>query len=357
MNWTEDFDRKLLSLKNPSDPDNTGDAGRLKFRATLSFAEVARRMNAWFNTTEFTKDSVQKRFRSLSPLPDFGKLYPPSAPTPYFDKYFEANGRPKIPQGKKDIFGLFQGMMDAGRWVKTLVLSDTQGVFANDTMLEQVISENLDADAVVLPGDVCDWEGASKYTHEMDYPLRLEADWYVRLLDMLEGAFPGKPKFITNSNHRRRVEKAMRSVPQGLLFLAEHNPERFLAQPFPFVQAIESWWLQLGDTIYAHKEGRTATPGDNARDAIKTFRTWRDAGQHGVEAFRMVVTGHSHKVSEHYENGVKGIEPGCLARLPMLYMSTAEIATTQDNGYAVVVQRNGRADRNESRTIKLGGDD
>lgn len=350
--WSEEHDRKLLSLKNPAE-----DTGGLKFRAALSFAEVARRMNAWFNTEQFTKDAVQKRYRSLTPLPDLGKLYPAAQPTPYFDKYFEYDGKCRIPQSKKDVFGLIQGMFDSGRWVKTLVLSDSQGVFANNPMIEQVIQDNRDADIIQIPGDVADWEAASKYTHEMDYPMRHECDWLVRLYEMLSDTFPGKPILIEDSNHRRRVAKAMRSVPQCMLFLAEHNPERYLAQPFPYIVALDSWWAQLGDTIYSHKEGRTATPGDNARDAIRTFRTWRDAGQHGVEPFRMVVTGHSHKVSEHYENGVKGMEPGCLATLPMLYMSTAEIANTQDNGYGIVIQKNGRADRNESRIIKLGGDD
>lgn len=351
LNWTEEYDRKLLSFKQ------TGEVEGLRFNAALSFAEIARRLNAWYGVDEFTKDSVQKRFRSLSPLPDYGTLYPSPQPTPYFDKYFTPEGKPKVPQAQTDVFGTIQGMQDSGRWVKTLVLSDTQGVFADNAMWEAVIAENLDADIVVIPGDVCDWEGASKYTHEMDYPLRHEADWYVRFLEILEAAFPGKPKIVTDSNHRRRISKAIRSLPQGLLFLADHNPERYLAQPFPYVLADDSWWIQIGDTIYAHKEGRTATPGDNARDAIRTFRTWRDAGQHNVQQFRMVVTGHSHKVSEHYESGVKGMEPGCLARLPMLYMSTAEIANTQDNGYAVVIQKDGRADRNASRVIKLGGDD
>jgi hypothetical protein len=219
---------------------------------------------------------------------------------------------------------------------------------------QQAIADHPDTDIVMIPGDVADWEGASKYVHEMDYPLRHEADWLVKFYTTLEAAFPNKPIIVTNSNHRRRVEKAMRSVPQGLMFLAEHNPERYLAQPFRYIEALEPWWVQIGDVIYAHKEGRTATPSDNARDAIKTFRNWRDARQHGVEEFRMVLTGHSHKLAKFRENGITGMEPGCLAKLPMLYMTSAEIATTQDNGYAFVIQKGTRVDTNASQYVDLG---
>jgi hypothetical protein len=75
---------------------------------------------------------------------------------------------------------------------------------------------------------------------------------------------------VTGSNHRRRVENAIRQLPQSLLFLAEHNPEKYLAQPFERVHSLEEWWVQLGDCIYAHKEGHTANAGDNGRDAIDT---------------------------------------------------------------------------------------
>lgn len=353
IEWTEEHKRKLLQLKNPEERD-----GILKFRAALSFEQTARRMNEWFATDEFTKDAVQKMYRSLSPMPDYGSLFPAPQPTPYFSEYFDHAGKLKQPAPEKmNMAEHILNLEASGRWYKTLVISDTQGVFANDAMWQEAIRDHPDADLVVIPGDVADWEGASKYTHEADYPLLLESDWLVRFYATLVEAFPGKPIIVTDSNHRRRVAKAMRSLPQGLLFLAEHNPEKYLAQPFRNVMAIEPWFLQLGDVVYAHKEGRTGTPGDNARDAIKTFRNWRDAGQFGMNDFRVVLTGHSHKVAEFYENGVKGMEPGCLMNLPAKYMSTAEISNTQDNGYAYIIQKGGRADRNECRSIKLGGGD
>lgn len=251
------------------------------------------------------------------------------------------------------MFGAIHQLEASGRAYKTLTLSDTQGVLADESLIDQAIAAHPDADIVCLPGDVGEWAAASKYAPERDIPLMHESEWLVRFYQRLTDAYPNKPIIITNSNHRRRVERSMKLLPPSLLFLAEHNIERYLAQPFPWIVAIEPWWVQLGDTIYAHKEGRTAIPGNNVRDAIQTFRNWRDSGQFDVKDFRLVLTGHSHKVAELMEHGVKGIEPGCLAKLPMSYMTSAAVKGTQSNGYAVVVQTRGRADFNASRVIHL----
>jgi hypothetical protein len=356
IHWTDEYDRKLLAFKHGYSGDGsrarqTGD--RLSIAGGRSFAEVARQLNAFFGTEIFTKDAVRKRYPLISPPPSFAD-YPPPAPTPYFSAHFDEDGklRQRAPE-KLDWRGAVAELEDSGRWYKTLVLSDTQGVMWDEVLTQQAISEHPDADIILIPGDVADWESAAKYTHERDYPMLLESDWLVRFYQTLTDRYPHAPILVTNSNHRRRVEKLMRTLPQGLLFLAEHNPERYLAQPFANVVAIEPWWVQLGDTVYAHKEGRTAIPGNNALDAIATFRNWRDSGQHGVDPFRLIVTGHSHKLAELVLHGIKGIEPGCLARLPMNYMRTAEIQQTQENGYSVVLQRGGRAELNECRALHL----
>jgi hypothetical protein len=345
--WTDEYDRKLLALKHGYSGDGLAVAGG------RSFAEIARQLNAYFATNIFTKDAVQKRYPVITPPRSFVD-FPRPEPTPYFSAFFDDDGKLRKPaQGKLDWRGRIAELEDAGRFYKTLVLSDTQGVMWDEVLTQRAISEHPDADVILIPGDVADWEGASKYTHERDYPLLHESDWLVRFYQTLTERYPDAPIIVTDSNHRRRVSKAMRSLPQGLVFLAEHNPERYLAQPFANVVALDRWWVQLGDTIYAHKEGRTAIPGNNALDALATFRNWRDAGQHGVEPFRVVVTGHSHKVAELVQFGRKGIEPGTLARLPMSYMTGAEVRNTQDNGYAVVIQRGGRAELNECRALSL----
>lgn len=351
-----EYDRHLLALKDTGNSaravnrDGSYDGLLIKGR---SFAEVAAMMNQWFNVEDFTKDSVQKRWKDLTDPPGL-RDFPQPVPTPYLSSYFDPDGKPRLVAEKRDWQSRVAELFDSGRWTKTLDLSDTQGLACNDELLARAIDDHPDADIIVLPGDVCDWEGASRYTHIRDYPLMHEADWYVRLLVTLTERYPDAPVIVTNSNHRRRVENAIRTLPQGLLFLAEHNPERYLAQPFANVHALEPWWVQLGDVIHCHKEGKTAIPGNNVMDAIDSFLLWERSGQFPIDTFRTIISGHSHKLANVMYQGVQGIEPGTLATLPMQpYMVSASTRGIHENGYAIAIQKGGHVDTNATRYIRF----
>lgn len=347
--WDQHVDRKLQELREQG---TRGLSTRF-----LSFTDIAHIMNDWWGEDVFTSDMLQKRYQKLVPPPSL-RDHPPANPTPYFSKYFDRDGQLiHAAPAKMDLDKYVADLERAGRAYKTLVLSDTQGIFCDEALLEEALDANPYADIIVLPGDVCDWEGASKYTHERDYPLIHESDWYVRLLETLTRRYPGVPVVITNSNHRRRIEKSVRQLPQGLLFLVEHNPERYLAQPFSNVFAIEPWFWQCGDVIYAHAEGRTTNPGDNAKSAIDAFLLRERTAREGIRPFRAVLTGHSHKIWEGVYKSIKGIEPGCLAELPMIYTKAASsLRTVQENGYAYAVQRGGKVDFNQFRHVYLRRD-
>lgn len=345
-----EYDRALLALK---DQGARGDGGALKVKGR-SFTDVARLLNQRFGVDTFTKDAVQKRWALLTP--PVTPLMPAPDHTPYYSQYFNEFGKLKAPApGKLDwrtyVDKLFS---NPNREVKTLVISDQQGVYCNEQLLQQVYAREHDPDLIVFPGDVCDWEGASKYPHERDFPLVHEADWFVRVLESTHKRWPGVPVVITGSNHRRRVENSIRTLPQGLLFLAEQNPERYLAQPFANVHALDDWWVQIGDVIYAHKEGATSQAGDNVKDAIDTFINWELSGQFGIKPFSVVLTGHSHKLARIVYRSKLGIEPGALATMPMVYMRSAKTKGVQDNGYAYTLQRGGVADWNETNFVALG---
>lgn len=340
IDWTPEYDRKLLALRH-----GTGDGLQAVGR---SFAEIARRMNAWFGVEHFTKDNVQKRYRLITPPPSLAD-FPPARPTPYLSRYFDADGKLiGRPAEREPLEARLSRLHAESRPITTLVLSDTQGVFCDEEKLAAALDAHPDADIIMLPGDVADWENVSRYDKTRDIPLVYECDWLVRLYELLEQRYPDSPVIVTNSNHRRRVEHAVRQLPSSLLFLVEHNPERYLAQPFRNVYAIESWWIQVGDVIYAHMEGRTRQPGDNVRDAIDRFLL--EFLQRRVGRFNVVVTGHSHKVATIKYKTILGIEPGTLARLPLPYQESATVVdAVQENGYAVVAQKRGEALLNECR--------
>jgi predicted phosphodiesterase len=348
ISWADhpEYDRALLGLKDQ------GARGGLKVKGR-SFSDIAMLMNRRFGADIFTKDSIQKRWAVLTPPTH--PLMPAPEHTPYYSTYFDPYGNlhTRAPE-KLDWRGYAEDLFsNPEREVKTLVISDQQGIYCNEDLLRQVMTAEHDPDIVVFPGDVCDWEGASKYPHERDFPLVHEADWFVRILESTHKRWPGVPVIITGSNHRRRIENSIRTLPQGLLFLAEQNPEKYLAQPFANVHAIDEWWVQIGDVIYAHKEGATTLAGQNARDAIDTFINWELSKQFGIKPFSVVVTGHSHKLVKLVYKSKLGIEPGSLASMPMPYMTSAKTKVVQDNGYAFVTQRAGRAHWNECGFVAL----
>jgi predicted phosphodiesterase len=331
----------------------TGARGGLSVKGR-SFTDIARLLNQRFGTDIFTKDAVQKRWMVLTP--PVTPLMPPPDHTPSFSKYFDGFGKLRTPAPIKNDWRGYVAELFANpdREVKTLVISDQQGIYCNEAMLEEIMRTEHDPDLIIFPGDVSDWEGASKYPHPRDFPLVHESDWLVRILESTTTRWPGVPVIITDSNHRRRIESSIRMLPQGLLFLAEQNPERYLAQPFADVHALDSWWVQIGDVIYAHKEGNTTAAGDNVKDAIDTFINWEMSKQFDIEPFSVVVTGHSHKLARLVYRNKLGIEPGAVATLPMIYMKSAKIKGVQDNGYAFTQQRGGRADWNQCDFVHLG---
>lgn len=353
VKWEDAYDRKLLALKHPERGTTN-----LFVPGGLSFEQIARRMNAWFATDIFTKDNVQKRYKSVTPPPSTDAL-PLAVPTPYYSKYFNEYGKLREPAPEKmDLGAYIGGLEESGRFYKTLVLADQQGCFAREDLIKQATDDHPDVDLIAMPGDVVEWYEASRYLKDRDIPLSHEMDWMVRHLEAVSLRYPGVPIVITDSNHRRRVANAVRQLPSGLLPLVEANPERYLAQPFANVFAIERWWWQCGDAIYNHAEGPTANAGDNAKAAIDAFILKLFNDRENVRQFRVVVTGHAHKLFYGMHKTILGIEPGTLADPILMGYTTAANAlrTVQEQGYAVVVQKGGRADLNACKAYVLGRD-
>jgi hypothetical protein len=181
-------------------------------------------MNQRFGTDIFTKDAVQKRWAVLTPptMP----LMPAPEHTPHFSRYFDEYGKLREPAPEKDDWQAYVAELfsNPNREVKTLVISDQQGIYCSERLLAHIMTVEHDPDLIVWPGDVCDWEGASKYPHERDFPLVHEADWFVRVCDSTARRWPGVPVIITGSNHRRRVENSIRTLPQACCSWPSRTP-------------------------------------------------------------------------------------------------------------------------------------
>ena len=65
---------------------------------------------------------------------------PAPQPTPYLDQHFDSRGKILAPVGKADVMGMVEALTRTDRWVKWLVLSDTQGVFAQEGLSHKSVS-------------------------------------------------------------------------------------------------------------------------------------------------------------------------------------------------------------------------
>jgi hypothetical protein len=123
---------------------------------------------------------------------------------------------------------------------------------------------------------------------------------------------------------------------------------------------INDWWVPIGDCVFAHADYSGGKAPKSAEQVYTKLDNYMRAGQLPRIEMRCVVQAHTHHVGTSYQRGVKCIEPGCLAKLPLEYTIDARSAGSvhpQQNGYASVVQRHGRTLLNESREFLLEEND
>jgi hypothetical protein len=339
MQWTEEFDNKLRALREQGG----------------TFSEIAMALNLWFDTNVFTKDGVQKRHQALSP-PQVISL--PTEPMPVWRRYFDEDGQ-ALDSPMKNIPAMY-GALGLARRFEILHISDLHVDQHDEGLLNRVLSRHCGADVVVLNGDFLDIYNYSRYDKLKNRPIERELEAGIRILEHLAYSFP--VVVVTDSNHLFRVSRSVK-IPEGLLFLFQHDLMARMAAPFSNVHVVDrgpaqSWWCQIGDALFTHADyARQYAPMSAVKineymSGMLGTRQFPD-----LQPYRVLVQAHTHQVGSTYVGGVKVIESGCLAKLPLEYASSAgavKFPKPQTNGYAVVVQKSGRSLLNESREFFLG---
>lgn len=255
---------------------------------------------------------------------------------------------------------------------KILCISDIHIPFHNKRMLSQAIEDNLDADLVVVNGDLIDCFSVSRYdrftkavTLLQEYAITLE------FVKELSEKFP--MVVLTMGNHEHRVSRfisstfdvnqkiianSSRFAPGGhiLASLAEGNlfdVEGAFIGSYNFTNVTYTadrtpWFVKIGKTLFVHPY-----KGVGGKYPLKTvINNYRELLPF-IDDVDCVVLGHTHTAGETYENGVKLIEQGCLC-LPQEYAIDA-FRQPFMNGYAVIHQdRNGNTIFEDSRVVYLG---
>lgn len=249
---------------------------------------------------------------------------------------------------------------------KILSLSDLHFPFTRDDLLEGILEEHSNADVVVINGDLIDGYAFSTFTKSKRIPALVEYRAALEFIQHLSENFP--QVVLVEGNHDVRVSRALgranmqieeTQVLRPNLIARIANGEELdefgtvvKLHDFKNVlyQAKESWYVQIGKTIFAHPHGFKSGPGGTVYKLDEVL-----SNRFGTDAYDSIVIGHTHKVSKGIYHNRMLIEQGALcSTLGYEYKADLRFAHAM-NGYCVIYQdEDGNTDFNASGPIYLG---
>ena len=241
---------------------------------------------------------------------------------------------------------------DDGRPKKILSLSDIHAPYADIRAIDKAIKDNLDADLVIISGDLLDNEAMSTYDNITEWDLSEEFNQVRKILKVLNQNF--KDILVIEGNHEGRFSKYItRNIKPSLREYAIErlNPLKYITEKYENIHLINYNTLQIGSCIFKHPnkynspEMRTVV---NEREILKA----NDALLPN-KFFNMVMIGHTHQAGEYFYNHIKLIEQGCLCLTPD-YRVNEPVKRIWTTGYGIVyLDENGIADLNKSKFVCL----
>jgi hypothetical protein len=317
INWSL-YDDELLKLVSQTDVG--------------SYVDVYNILAKKYPYENFTYDAVQGRIYRLFKRRMVSDK-PPSG-LPYVSKYFDYLIGSKLPEPKTKIAPLGRK-----RLTKTLHAADIHVPFQDEVAVDKAFSANLDAD-VVVTSEVLDCYSLNPFYKEKPVSLEAELDEALRLFEYLNETFP--ITYITEANHDDRVKRIIsKRLPTELLFLCTLELVEVLTRPFPNIIYIPSWWLQLGDVIYAHAPTHSKIDMKAGWNVYQYFHEWGDVL--GVKPpFNVIVQAHTHYLGSFYRPTKKIIESGCLCTLAEWVIHRYQTRPWVQ-GYTVIMQEDGKA--------------
>jgi len=251
---------------------------------------------------------------------------------------------------------------------KILALSDIHFPFHNETALNQAIEDNLDADVVVLNGDIFDVFGASSYSTNKQRNILVEYNMVLNLVIKLSDLFD--EVYLVEGNHERRTDTYFsKKLDPHMYALVDHDIMDRIAKGYIYDEDGKhvgtykfsnvfynrpengnTWVCKVGKTVFIRPSGYSS----REMSTIVTAQVHVD-NFIGRENYDSVIMGHTHCVGKIVRCGKLLIEQGCLIQV-MDYQKKGR-ATRRPNslGYAVIYQdEDGNTDFNKSNFIFLG---
>ena len=252
---------------------------------------------------------------------------------------------------------------------RILSVSDTHVPF--ELPIEMLSAYKGRVDILQLNGDICDCQAISRFNKVYRVsPMEeiIKARKY--MIDMIEYLQP-KKVVVTYGNHDLRFQnymaknlgnEIMELMPQTSLELMfvdgfNHYNKREgtkswyapIDQLFPYIEIeyTDNWWVQIGDTIFAHPSAFSTGVLKTAEKAMYFFRN------EGLQ-FTELVMAHTHRVGEYYIGNTRIIEQGAFSDVSLNNYSDGQLYNSQKEGFVYLCQDiNGKTIREKTELVAL----
>lgn len=252
---------------------------------------------------------------------------------------------------------------------RILSISDTHVPF--ELPIEMLSAYQGRVDILQLNGDICDCQAISKFNKVYRVsPMEeiIKARKYV--IDMIEYLQP-KKVVVTYGNHDLRFQnyiaknldnemaELMPRTSLELIFVDGffHYDKREgtkswytpIKELFPTIEIdyTDDWWVQIGDTIFAHPSAFSSGVLKTAEKAMYFFRN------EGMQ-FMELVMAHTHRVGEYYIGNTRIIEQGAFSDVSKNNYNNGQLYNSQKEGFVYLCQDiNGKTIREKTELVAL----
>ena len=236
---------------------------------------------------------------------------------------------------------------------RILSISDTHVPF--ELPLEKLSAYRNRVDILQLNGDICDCQAISRFNKVYRIsPMEEIINARKYIIDMIEYLQP-KKVVITYGNHDLRFQnyiaknvdseilELMPKTSLELIFVDGFNHynkregTKIWYEPiqnvFPNVEIdyTDKWWVQIGDTIFAHPSAFSSGVLKTAEKAMYFFRN------EGL-IFKELVMAHTHRVGEYYIGNTRIIEQGAFCDVTKNNYTDGQLYNSQKEGFVYLCQ-------------------
>lgn len=243
---------------------------------------------------------------------------------------------------------------------KIVSLSDLHIPYVDLNALNESIKNNMDADMILLNGDILDCESLSSFNNTNENNINSEIYIFKQILQILSNNF--KYICILNGNHENRLRNYVSHNINinNRDYAKQHlDPIKNAINDFDNVFYCNSSYLEIGDALFSHPSHYSSV---DLKTVVNEF-TIKQANKYDLPNpdFKLLSIGHSHMMgdviignnqSTYNNNVIKLMEQGCLCIRPQ-YKFDKPTKRAWVLGYAVVYLNNNKVDINLSHNVIL----